>query len=66
MKVGGSVFRFNSVGRKSVPKWRVPAVFLDTDDTGVAAKFRGQTLKAARLCAREGVGPKDVGKVWGC
>ena len=53
----------NCVSRGCAPRWRGLAATLDFDGTGVAAKFRGQSLREARFCVRPQVGPVHVGGV---
>ena len=60
-KFGGSVFSHKAPSRKSQPKWRGPAWILDTDETGVAARYRSQTFKVARNCLRRRQGEEEVG-----
>ena len=57
----GSVAFYKLVDRRAKPEWRGPTVVLDTDETGVAAKLKGQTSKVARYCVRQRAGVKDAG-----
>ena len=54
--MGGSVIFNEPDGRKSAPKWRGPAVIVDIDGTGAAAKFQRGVPTVARYCARKRVG----------
>ena len=51
---------YEQLGRYSTPKWSGRGVILDIDETGVAVKFRSQTLKVARCCVPKRYEPMDV------
>ena len=63
VEVGDSALLFKSVNRNGPPRWRCPAALLVIGGTGVAAKVRGQTFKAAWYCVRRQMAPQDVGEV---
>ena len=61
--VGGSVISYKEIGRKSASARRGPPMVLDTDDTGGAAKFQGQTFKVARFFVQKLMaGRREAGK----
>ena len=45
--------RSEQISRKSAPKWRGPAFFLDIDESGVVGQFRSQTIEIERYCLRK-------------
>ena len=62
-KVGNSATCYKPARRKSARHRMRPAAIREIDDTGVAAKFQGQTLRVSRCCGCRQVEPKDVGDV---
>ena len=54
---GDSVSFYESVGRKSAPKWLGPAVCAHVDETSAAENFQRQTPNASRHCAQKRMDP---------
>ena len=52
---------YKAVNRNGATRRRGPKVILDIDGIGVTAKFRSQTLRAARYCVRRHLGLEDAG-----
>ena len=61
--VCGGVSARGAVSSNELAKWRGPAFVLDVDGAGATVKFQGQTLRAARYCARKRSDPEAVGDV---
>ena len=51
--ISDSASRSGQISRKSAPKWRGPAFFLDIDESGVVGQFRSQTIEIERYCLRK-------------
>ena len=49
--IGVSVSSYKQISREGAPKWRRPVDIVDIE-TGVTVKFRSQTFKMERYCAR--------------
>ena len=61
VKIGDAVRIYNAPSTESAPRWRVPALILGIDETGVLAKFQSQTFSAARFCVMGKGEEQDVG-----
>ena len=52
VKIGDTALSYKAQSKKCTPRRRGPALILDIDETGAAAKSLSRTFKVARFCAR--------------
>ena len=69
VKISETANFYNTQEKKRAPRWRGPALILDIDEAGAAARFQSQTFKVARFCVRKkaeaAVGDEEVGPLKG-
>ena len=49
VKIGDTVLLYKGRSKKSIPRWRGPALILDIDETGATAELQSRTFKVARF-----------------